>query len=278
MNLPPPGLLGSSEDHGFRSGFIQWLLHQPFPPPEQRRTYGDPIPKVLVQYWHDLQMLPSDVKECLDSWQPILDEGFSRLIFDDERARSFISEHYSSKHVEAFDLCYHPAMRCNYFRLCYVFKYGGFYVDADEVYRRTGCEALVSDDKLKVQPLCYDTATDAMVRPEDFLKDVAFPSNRIFYVNNNPLIAPAGHELLRMALERSTHILLRRSERPEIQSTTGPGNLSATLVDHAAKTRLACRDWDFAFLIDWEQTSVCRWALEYRNDQRNWRLLDRMRQ
>jgi mannosyltransferase OCH1-like enzyme len=277
MTLPPPDLSGSANDHQFRSRYIQWLLHQPSSPPGSGQIGGDPIPRVLVQYWHDLKHIPDDVQECLKSWDSLRNHGFRRLIFDDERARSFISKHFSTKHVEAFDLCYHSAMRCDYFRLCYIITCGGFYVDADEVYQGTGCEAFFNDNKLKIQPLCYDTATDAMVKPEIFLKDTTLPSSRIFYINNNPIIGPAGHELLRLAIERSTRILLERSERPEIQSTTGPGNLSASLVNYAIRTKVECREWDFLILPNWEHTSVCRWPLSYRNDERNWRLLNTLR-
>jgi len=277
MTLPPPDLSGSADDHQFRSRFIQWLLHQPPPSPRSGQYVGDPIPKVLVQYWHDLTHIPDDVQECLNSWESLRNHGFRRLVFDDVRARSFISKHFSEKHVEAFDLCYHPSMRCDYFRLCYIFRCGGFYVDADEVYQGTGCATFFSDNKLKIQPLCYDTATDAMVKPEIFLKDTTLTSSRIFYVNNNPIIGPAGHELIRLAIERSTRILLQRSERPEIQSTTGPGNLSASLVNYAIKTIIACIEWDFLILQNWEYTSVCRWFLSYRNDERNWRLSNTLR-
>lgn len=278
MKLPPPGLLGSSEeDHQFRSGFIQWLLHQPYAPLQMRQIHRDSIPKVLIQYWHDLRNLPDDVQECLNSWEPLRKHGFRRVIFDDERARSFIKTHYSTEHVDAFDLCYHPAMRCDYFRLCYLFRYGGFYVDADEVYQGTSCESFFNDNKLKIQPLCYDTTTDTMVAPEVFLKDDIYPSSRIFYVNNNPIIGPAGHKLMGLAIERSTRILLQRTDRPEIQSTTGPGNLSASLVKHAIRAKLMSKEWDFLILPNWEYTSICRWFLSYRNDERNWRFLNRPR-
>jgi len=92
-------------------------------------------------------------------------------------------------------------------------------------------------------------------------------------VNNNPIIAPAAHEVLRLALQRSTHILLQRSGRPEIQSTTGPGNLSASLVRHVISLQETGGEWDFSILRNWEHISVCRWFLSYRNDERNWRLL-----
>ena len=66
-------------------------------------------------------------------------------------------------------------MRCDYFRLCYILKHGGFYVDADEVYQSTECDSLFEDDRIKLQPLCYDIRADQMVAPEDFLMDTEVP-------------------------------------------------------------------------------------------------------
>jgi mannosyltransferase OCH1-like enzyme len=265
---------GSEEDHAFRSQVIQWLLHYAPTEPPQETVCENPIPRDVVQFWHDLDALPGDVAECLNSWKQLEKDGFFIHLFDDARARCFIVTNYKPSHVAAFDRCYHPAMRCDYFRLCYILRRGGFYVDADEVYQATGCESLFQDDKIKVQALCYDTSANQMVPPEAFLSDTKFPSSRIFYVNNNPIIAPPGHKLVHLALRRATRTLLRGSERPEIQSTTGPGNLSASLVRHVTRLQKSRGAWDFAILRDWNSISECRWFLSYRNDERNWRLLN----
>jgi len=192
-------------------------------------------------------------------------------MFDDVLARCFIAENYTPDHARAFDLCYHPAMRCDYFRLCYILRCGGFYVDADEVYQGAGCESLFQDDTIKLQPLCYDNSTREMVEPEEFLNDTRCPSSRFFYVANNPIIAPPGHKLVSSALRRSTGILLNRSERPEIQSTTGPGNMTASLVRRVTGLQNCGGEWDFTILRNWKHISVSLWALSYRNDERNWR-------
>jgi hypothetical protein len=268
-----PDWSGSEDDHAFRSHVIQWLLHQPSSPRSGPEAGGWVVPRVVVQYWHDLGALPGDVRACMNSWRPLERRGFERRLFDDARARCFIAENYPSAYVHSFDRCYHPAMRCDYFRLCYILKCGGFYVDADEVYQGADCEALFQDHTIKVQPLCYDTQTEQMVAPEEFLRDVRSPSHRIFYVNNNPIIAPPGHELVRLALRRSTRILRQLAETPDIQSTTGPGNLSAVLVRHTIDLRQIGCAWDFTLLRDWNTISTCQWALSYRNDERNWRLL-----
>ena len=103
--------------------------------------------------------------------------------------------------------------------------------------------------------------------------------NWIFYVNNNPLVAPASHPVVRLALARSTRILLSHEEkRLDIQSTTGPGNLTASLVNHVITgvitAELAGQERDFSLLANWETISISRWPLSYRDDERNWRLLE----
>jgi hypothetical protein len=164
-------------------------------------------------------------------------------------------------------------MRSDYLRMCVVLADGGLYVDADDVLRGEGWQDLFCDNTLKVQPLCYDISTNAMV-PSAELRRIDLPTDhRIFYVNNNPIAGPADHPILRRALARATDNLLGDDPAPEIQSTTGPGNLTAALAAHANRSQRedAHSLPDFVLLLDWERTAEPRWELEYRNDDRNWR-------
>lgn len=260
-----------AEDDDLRSRHIRELVQEAVP--IEISSSRTDIPKVIVQFWHDLDEIPEDVQECLDSWEPLKKQGFKRVLFDDAGARRFISERLGGSYVAAFDLCHHPAMRCDYLRLCYIVTYGGFYVDADEVYQGTDCNHFFCDSRLKIQPLCYDTATGMMIKPDVFVRKRGYSPDWIFYVNNNPLIAPANHPVIRLALNRATRILLNCVEkRPEIQSTTGPGNLTASLVRHSIASKLTGRTRDLLILSNWEAMSISRWPLSYRNDERNWRL------
>ncbi len=261
--------IGCAEDDCSRSNYVRCLVQSLQAPPVYS---GGTVPKVIVQFWDNLDLIPRDVQECFDSWRPLSHQGFTRLIFDDQKARNFIITQFGSTHAKAFDRCYHPAMRCDYFRLCYILVNGGFYVDADEIYQGLNINHLFSDNKLKLQPLCYDIDTGSMIEPNVFMKDQECFSNWIFYFNNNPLIAPAGHPIIRLALERATSILSNFGERQEIQSTTGPGNLTASLVRHSISQELAAEAQDFVILSDWGSVSVSPWHLSYRNDERNWRL------
>jgi len=266
-----------AEDDELRSSHIRELIQEIVPVTSATLPASIEIPKVLVQFWHDLEAIPKDVQGCLESWQQLETLGFKRLLFNDASARQFIETQLGKRHVNAFDLCHHPAMRCDYFRLCYIVTRGGFYVDADELYQGTLCERLFHDKRLKLQPLCYDKASDSMLDPSVFLQTQRRSPGWIYYVNNNPIIAPRGHAVIHIALQRATEILLNCSGTPEIQSTTGPGNLSASLVRHSITSTTNVEGKDFLLLSDWATYSISPWPLSYRNDQRNWRLWDPQR-
>jgi hypothetical protein len=258
----------NSEDHAFRSAYVRKLVQAP--PAHVQTSQQQAIPRTLVQFWDEPDHIPDDVAECLRSWQQVHQEGIRRLLFNAPTARDYLRDRLGNTHVQAFDACYHPAMQCDYFRLCYIFTSGGFYVDADEVYQGTGCGRLYNDGHLKLQPLCYDLSTGLMIDPGDFTRSTS-PS-WIFYFNNNPIIAPPEHPVLRLALDRATRLLLSTNELQEIQSTTGPGNLTASVVRYALQQDLDGNPANVAPLSDWTRTSISPWGLGYRQDGRNWRL------
>lgn len=274
MDDYPPGF---EEDERRRSEFIRQLTLRQLGcdtgvvPNAQRPAGDEAIPRTLVRFWHDPDDVPSDVRRCLDSWEELRDQGLSFRMLDDASAAEYIAERYGPREIAAFARCRHPAMRSDYLRLCFVLADGGLYVDADDVLVGTGWRNVFRDGSLKVQPLCYDLVAQGMVPASEIRRPDLSTSRRIFYVNNNPVAAPPGHPVVRRALSRATDRLLGSKLEPEIQSTTGPGNLSAALVAHARESRIL----DYELLLNWETTAEPCWELEYRSDDRNWRNMDR---
>jgi hypothetical protein len=229
------------------------------------------IPKHIVQYWNNMEQIPQDVLACIESWKTLEEIGIRRTIFDKKQAIEYIRVNYSDRHLEAFNRCYHPAMESDFFRLCYILLEGGCYIDADDVYNGKKIEYLFNDARLKIQPLCYDNKTNSMVSPQLFTKLNEVSPGWIFYFNNNPLFATSGNKMIYHALERATSILLGQANNsyPEIQSTTGPGNITETIY------RLTKNDPDLInsilILKNWEDIAISKWPLSYRNDSRNWR-------
>jgi mannosyltransferase OCH1-like enzyme len=228
-----------------------------------------------VQFWNDLALLPEDVKECIESWKRLEEHGFKTLLFDENQARDFIRINLGSRYENAFCKCYHPAMQSDYFRLCYIFIEGGCYIDADDVFQGHPIDYLFSDGRLKIQPLCYNISLDEMVPLTVFTEAGTNNINWIFYFNNNPLIAASGHPIVEWALREATQALEldMEDELPEIQSTTGPGNLTKSIFDAGVKN--SDIEGTICVLNQWEDIAISKWPLSYRNDSRNWRLSNR---
>ena len=266
---------GFEEDHRLRSAFVRNLtLHLSARPAASSivrsiRSVG--MPRTLIRYWHDPHDIPVDVRACLASWERLRQEGFEIRTFDDESAAMYIAQRYNKRHLDAFQRCRHPAMRSDYLRLCFVVSEGGFYVDADDVLIGDGWRTIFLNGALKLQPLCYDVSSSGMIPAPQIWRSDLLTDDRIFYVNNNPFAAPAAHPALQRALRRATGKLLGDNPHPEIQETTGPGNLTAALVAHARDLVLAGAPLDFELMHDWDAIAETRWDLGYRSDARNWR-------
>lgn len=279
MIAPSADAITISEDDQQRSDVVRNLVQSTRSPNLYSKGLTRKIPRTIVQYWNDLDNIPKDVKVCLDSWNNVSRIGCERKLFDDNSARRFISKTFTQHHVEAFDRCYHPAMRSDYFRLCFILSHGGCYIDADDIYCGTDVEYLFRDHMLKLQPLCYDVKTGAMIEPDKFTKSGHFSRSWIFYFNNNPILASAGDPIIKYALSRATRILVHsdKPQLPEIQSTTGPGNLTSSVVAHAATSSFNVLEEQLLILSEWDEHARTVWSLNYRNDTRNWRLSNRQR-
>jgi mannosyltransferase OCH1-like enzyme len=267
----------SPEHHRQRSEFIRGLVQKPVGKVTVNDRYKLGPPKTIVQYWHDLEELPDDIEACIASWTRWTSSGFTHRLFDEPSAKKFIRGSMGLRHERAFERCYHPAMQADYFRLCYLLVEGGFYVDADDECVGAQISWLFDDGRLKVQPLCYDLASGTMVDAANFLRIGAKEPSWIFYVNNNPLIACKGHPIIDLALQRATELLELAGEEvlPEIQATTGPGNLTKSIFELGSSSE--GMDSDLVVLRDWEAFAVSRWPLSHRTDARNWRFSNQQR-
>lgn len=269
---------GFEEDDHLRSSFIRDLTLQQLDRSATLSAGGltpsQVIPKTLIRYWHDQHDVPEDVRACLNSWDRLGEEGFEFRMFNDLSAAAYIADRYSSKEREAFARCRHPAMRCDYLRMCVLLAEGGLYVDADDVLLGEDWRYIFHNGTLKVQPLCYDIPSGGMVPAAEIWRADLPTNGRIFYVNNDPIAAPADHPVLRRALAHATEKLLGENRFPEIQATTGPGNFTAALAAHARNLMITGAPLDFELLRDWEAIAETRWELSYRGDARNWRNMD----
>lgn len=235
------------------------------------RTTTNVIPRQLIRFWHDQSELPNDVSACMSTWDRLEEHGFVIRTFDDKSAAHYIRNHFDDRKVAAFNRCAHPAMRSDYLRLCVLFIEGGIYVDCDDVLLNDDWRSLFEDDRLKLQPLCYDISAGGMMPNVNIWRENLPSGSRNFYVNNDPIVSPAGHPVLQHALNRATDLLLEGAGKLEIQITTGPGNLTMVLAAHAHALVHQGASFDFDLIRNWDAIAEIRWELSYRNDDRNWR-------
>jgi len=182
MNPPPSEADPLNEDERARSNFVKELVQRLDEQPGATTNRFTIPQRLIVQFWDDLDQLPPDVRDCMESWNILKRSGFQIEMFDESSAREFIQTHLGPRYVSAFDKCYHPSMKSDYFRYAYILIKGGFYVDADDVYHGTIIDQLFTDGKLKLQPFCYDIATAKMVSPQTFIKPGANEWSWIFYL------------------------------------------------------------------------------------------------
>ena len=262
-------LIDISEDDELRSSYLQHLILN-----DKKNKSKTPIaiPKTIIHYWHDKNNIPKDVQQCLSSWSHLSKKGFEQKIFCNLTSSQYISNNLSEREVLAYEKCNHPAMRCDYFRLCYLYENGGIYIDADELYQNENILHLLADNRLKIQPMVYDLDLNKMVKYNEFTMLGFKTKNKIFYVNNNPIFSPPRNKIIKTALVRATKLLLSNNDNYfDIQSTTGPGNLSASIVKHLSQKQDSDGLDEISFISDWDSISISKWPLSYRDDNRNWR-------
>lgn len=227
------------------------------------------IPNHIIQFWSDND-IPEDVKECMDTWNKFSSKGIKYSLFNRVSARDFIKNNYPMYYVKAYDNCSHPALQSDYFRLCYIYLNGGAYIDADDVCLVNDIAQLFRENNLKVQTLCFDMDTNKMVKSSNAYSD-KFMKNRIYYVNNNPLIASPKNTVIERALEVATINLSNKVlVGKDFQSIAGPGNLVNSILWNA----IVKKEIPVDFCIFWDDIAISKWPLEYRRTNSNWRIWD----
>lgn len=81
----------------------------------------------IIQYWADSEV-PHDIKLLTDSWKDT-NKNYKHLIFNKKDAINFIKNNFEKDIYKAFIEVQLPAMQADIFRVAYILKKGGLYVD-----------------------------------------------------------------------------------------------------------------------------------------------------
>lgn len=150
---------------------------------------GGLIPMKIHQSWFEpvTTIDYPNLSRISNSWKIYERDGWSYNFYTDDQAASFISQHFSSEVLDAFDSLLPGAYKADLFRYCVLFIEGGIWADIDTLLT-TNLNVLIPDDVGFLVPL-------------DFWRGLLW----------NGLVAAApGHPFLAKAIERSVNFIRNR--------------------------------------------------------------------
>lgn len=191
---------------------------------------GDEI-DYMFQYW-DQDVIPDHVCSNIDHNKKFVKH---HEMFNRKSAVEFIEEYFGKVYLTAFDLCWHPAMRSDYFRLLKLFIDGGLYLDADDLLtapiRMPG--NIANKHYLVLMPIAVVNTPDGCSGINakeigDFLSNKEFdPAKLICYFSNNYMLCKRFNPIIALCIHKATRdILYENPDKLSIHGITGPGLVS----------------------------------------------------
>ena len=194
--------------------------------------------------------------------------------FGDASAERFIAGRFDARHVAAYRRGHHPALRSDYFRLCYAWAEGGAYIDADEGYLGSGLPALLAGCRgLGLSPLVWARDEQRLAPRSEWRARADRVAAWNYYFANSPMIATSGHPAVAWALERATRLLLDAPEdaRLDLHGTAGPTAITDAVFWTALQVGAGRAEAAPMTPVDWSSVADTDHRLLYKQDGRNWR-------
>jgi len=164
----------------------------------------------IVQFW-DAAVPPAEVQATMNSWRDKHPE-MRHVVYSESTAREYLARHYGNAVVACFSWCHHAAMKSDLFRIAYLAREGGVYVDADEYCRRP------------ISPLLRELESSELI--------AALSADVAPYLYNAFLLARPGSRVMQSTLAAMLDGLghgMRSGRHPDIWHATGPGILTRTV-------------------------------------------------
>jgi len=231
-------------------------------------------PMTIMQFW-DTAEPPADVVVFMDKWSALYPGRYHR--FCAASAGEFIEAHFDEDVAAAFGKCWHPAMQADFFRLCYLYRNGGAYIDADEEPRGLLPEFdLAGSPFLALRPFIHviENGEKTGLTPAAYRESQAIHPNAEVYFNNAPILCSPRNPIVYLALVRATSLLLSgRAQTLSIHDSTGPTTLSLAVVIHFLICGASGRKPVDVMSIDWDLYARVgtQDELAYKRDGRDWR-------
>ncbi|MCI4683907.1 tetratricopeptide repeat protein [Rhodoblastus acidophilus] len=165
------------------------------------------IPAKILQFWDD--EIPADVGALCEAWRAS-HPTYSYQLFSLRDARRFLSELGFPGALAAFNRAIEPAMKADLFRLAYLFREGGYYIDADDRFLAPLSTLNTGGHDLVLYQEEYGTA------------------------GNNFIGARPGHPAIERALKAAIDAV-NRGDHDMVWLATGPGLLTRSIASYLAE-------------------------------------------
>lgn len=180
------------------------------------------IPPVIYQYWYSLDPVPDGSDQSynethcmMNKWKSL--EGFDYDVYDDESARSFLTEHFPPIVLEAYDILVPGSFKSDLFRYALLLIKGGIYVDNDLYYpsaRNLELERILQRDKIGF----FATVDQGYGDEGRGVRSFCLLSGLLATYPGHPVMAIALSRLVSQVLNRDTFPGLMRNLCPDPQT------------------------------------------------------------
>lgn len=205
------------------------------------------IPRKIMQYW-DQRDPPAGIVQLLHTWVDA-HPGFTYSRFDDATAREYLVAQHPQSVLNAYRRASHPAQKSDLFRLAYLFREGGFYVDADD--------------------RCIGSLASIVPR------DAVFTGYQEQYatLGNNFIGCLPGDAVIGRALALAVETL-RDGDADTIWLATGPGLMTRAFAEVLVAQDGGWREWlSTRRIFDRREVSAVSWPHSislYKTTRRGW--------
>lgn len=184
--------------------FFVELRRQNLPVPRTEPCAQGPIPLQICQFWDDAQP-PVEIVRYMESWREThSDWRYER--FDLQSASVYLSAHFPAKVIRSFQKAQDAAMKADIFRLAWLLRNGGYYVDAD--------------DRCLASMQTLSSGSERLVLHQEDLGSIG----------NNFIGCVAGHPAIAQILDAAIEAVLR-GDADVVWLSTGPGLVSRQLAN-----------------------------------------------
>jgi len=87
-------------------------------------TTGSKIPKIIIQTYYKKEKIPDKIYKNIKKYAP----DYEHIIYDDEECEEFLKKYFNPNILVTFKKL-KGAHKADLFRYCYLYKYGGVYLD-----------------------------------------------------------------------------------------------------------------------------------------------------